>query len=176
MLLKNTISNYLDNTLLIDPRKDHWLKDGLETYFLIKYIEEHYPNTKLIGSLAKIWGVRSFHIADLDFNAQYGLTYMHMARTNRDQPLSMAKDSLLKFNKNLANKYKAGVGLKYLEDYLNADILQSSILEYLVQNKTNPTSPKDFETLLKTKTSKDLNWFFNTYVQSRKKLISRLRS
>ena len=58
---------------------------------------------KLLGTLADVWGIRSFHISDLLFNEQYSLVYMHMARTNRDQPLAMPKDSLLKFNQNLAN-------------------------------------------------------------------------
>ena len=82
-LLKNTLGNYLDNTLLINPRKDQWLKDGIQIYYLIKYIEENYPDMKLIGTLADIWGIRSFHAADLKFNEQYGLVYMHMARTNK---------------------------------------------------------------------------------------------
>ncbi|MCK5402453.1 MAG: metalloprotease, partial [Flavobacteriaceae bacterium] len=134
-LLKSALNNYLDNTLLINPRKEQWLKDGFQIYFLIKYIEVYYPNMKLLGSLSNVWGVRSFHISDLKFNEQYGLVYMHMARTNRDQPLNMQKDSLLKFNKNLASKYKAGVGLKYLDDYINADILESTIKIFIEQYK-----------------------------------------
>ncbi|MBT8260385.1 MAG: metalloprotease, partial [Bacteroidia bacterium] len=121
-LLKNTISNYLDNVLLINPRKEHWLKDGIESYYLMMYIEDYYPDIKLIGNLANIWGIRSFHAADLKFNEQYGLFYMHMARTNRDQPLTTPKDSLIKFNNDLGNKFKAGVGLKYLDAYINNNI------------------------------------------------------
>ena len=50
-------------------------------------------------------------VQDMKFNDKYVFAYMSMARTNRDQPLTMAKDSLLKFNKNIASKYKAGIGL-----------------------------------------------------------------
>ena len=169
-LLKNTLGNYLDNTLLINPRKEHWLKDGIQIYYLIKYIEEYYPDMKLLGSLANIWGIRSFHIADLKFNAQYGLTYMHMARTNRDQPLTMAKDSLLKFNKNLANKYKAGAGLKYLDDYINSNILENAIKEYLEKNTLKATTTKDFESFLKSKTTKNIDWFFEDFISTNKKI------
>ena len=73
-----------------------------------------------------------------------------MARANLDQPLSMAKDSLLKFNKNIANKYKAGVGLKYLEDYINSGIFENTTKEYLTKYKFKKTTPKDFENLLKS--------------------------
>jgi hypothetical protein len=175
-LLKSALSNYLDNVLLLNPRKEQWLKDGVQIYFLIKYIEHYYPDMKLLGSLADIWGVRSFHIASLLFNEQYSLVYMHMARTNRDQPLSMAKDSLLKFNQNLANKYKAGVGLKYLDDYINADILESTIKTFLDSNRLKHTTISEFESLIKSNTAKDIDWFFEDFVDTRKKIDFRIQN
>jgi len=174
-LLKGTLNNYLDNTLLINPRKEQWLKDGFQIYFLIKYIEDYYPNMKLLGSLADVWGVRSFHISDLKFNEQYGLAYMLMARTNRDQPLNMQKDSLIKFNENLANKYKAGVGLKYLDDYINSEILETTIKIFLKQRKLKHTTVKDFETLIKSQTPKNIDWFFEDYVTTRKKIDFKIK-
>jgi len=174
-LLKITLGNFLDNTLLVNPRKEQWLRDGLQIYYLIKYIEEFYPDMKLLGSLADIWGVRSFHAADIKYNEQYSLTYMHMARTNRDQALSTSKDSLLKFNKNLANKYKAGVGLKYLDDYVNSDILETTVKEYLDNYKIKPTTPLHFETLLKSKTPKNIDWFFEDFVKTSKKIDFKIK-
>lgn len=174
-LAKIALGNYLDNTLLTNPRKDQWLKDGIQIYFLIKYIEEHYPDMKLLGTLADVWGVRSFHAADLMFNEQYTHVYMHMARTNRDQPLNMQKDSLLKFNANLANKYKAGVGLKYLDDFINADILEVSIKEFMDQNRLEHVSSGDFKEFLTSKTTKDISWFFEDYIKSRKKIDFKIK-
>ncbi len=175
-LLKNVLGNFLDNSLLINPRKEHWLKDGIQIYFLIKYIEEYYPEIKMIGSLANVWVIRSFHAADLKFNEQYNLAYMHMARTNRDQPLSKPKDSLLKFNESIANKYKAGVGLKYLDDYVNHNILEDAIKLYLDEHKVKATSPSDFEVLIKSKTTKDIDWFFDEFVGSNKKIDFKIKN
>ena len=169
-LLKNTISNYLDNVLLINPRKEQWLKDGIESYYLMKYIDKFYPDMKLLGSLANIWGIRSFHAADLKFNEQYGLFYMHMARTNRDQSLTTPKDSLIKFNKDLGNKFKAGVGLKFLEEYINQDIIETSLKSFLEKNALKQTSTIEFEDYIKSKTEKDIDWFFTDYVNTRKKI------
>ena len=174
-LLKTALNSYLENTLLVNPRKDYWLKDGLMVYFLMKYIKENYPDMKLLGSFANTWGIRSFHAADLGFNDQYNLFYMQMARTNRDQPLTMPKDSLLKFNANIANKYKAGVGLKYLDDFVNSNILENTILEYLNRYRLKLTSSSDFEALLKQHTHKDINWFFTDYINTRKKLDFRIK-
>jgi hypothetical protein len=169
-LLKIALYNYLENTLLINPRKEHWLFDGIQVFYMMNYVDEHYPNMKFLGTLADFWGVRSFHAADMLFNDKYVLGFMIMARTNRDQPLTKSKDSLLKFNQNISNKYKAGVGLKYLDDFINSDILEKSIEDFLYYNKLETTSAKDFETFLKSKTDKDLDWFFDDFITSRKKI------
>ncbi|NQX85968.1 MAG: metalloprotease [Flavobacteriaceae bacterium] len=175
-LLKSTLSNYLDNTLLLNPRKEHWLKDGIQIYFLMKYIEDYYPNTKLLGSFANFWGIRWFHASDLRFNEQYNLYQMHMQRTNRDQPLTMAKDSLLKFNKNIVNKYKAGVGLAYLDDFIASNILETTIKNFLEKHKIIPTNPLAFETYLKSQTSKDIDWFFKDFIRTRSKIDFKLKA
>ncbi|WP_396601263.1 metalloprotease [Algibacter sp. R77976] len=173
--LKIAIHNYLENTLLINPRKEQWLIDGIHIYYLMKYVDEYYPNMKFLGNIADIWGVRSFHAADMKFNDKYVLSYMLMARTNRDQPLTMAKDSLLKFNKNIANKFKAGVGLKYLDDFVNSDIVENSIESFLKKNKLQQTNVKDFENFIKSKTNKNIDWFFEDYLSTRKKIDFKIK-
>ncbi len=175
-ILKTALNNYLNNTLLVNPRNDYWLKDGLQIFYMIKYIEENYPDLKLIGTLADFWGVRSFHASDLYFNEQYNLFFTQMARTNRDQPLTMPKDSLLKFNANIAGKYKAGIGLKYLDDFVNADILERTIQQYLDASKLKITSSSEFEMMLKSNTDKNVNWFFTEYLQTRKKIDFRIQN
>ena len=79
-------------------------------------------------------------------------------------------DLLIKFNSNLANKYKSGVGLKYLDDYINAEILEETIREFLKINQLRTVSVADFEFLLKQNTKKDIDWFFDEFVNTRKKL------
>lgn len=175
-LLKVALHNYLENTLLVNPRTDQWLLDGIQIYFMMNYVNEHYPNMKFLGSLAKIWGIRSFHAADMDFNDKYILGYMMMARTNQDQPLTMAKDSLLKFNYSIANKYKAGVGLKYLGDFINHDIVANGLSNFVIENKLKPVSTTDFETFLKARTDKNIDWFFSDYLNTRKKIDFKIKN
>lgn len=174
-LLKTTLNNYLDNTLLLNPRKDYWLKDGILIYYLMKYVEENYPDLKLLGTLASFWGIRSFHAADVGFNEQYNLYYMQMARTNRDQALTVPKDSLLKFNASIASKYKAGIGLRYLNDYVNSEVVENTIQEYLKTAQLKIANSADFESLLKANTAKDVDWFFKDYISSRKKIDFRIK-
>ncbi|MFK7781860.1 metalloprotease [Psychroserpens sp.] len=174
-LLKTALKTYLDNTLLVNPRKDYWIKEGIQIYYLMKYVETYYPDTKMIGTLANLWGIRSFHASDLYYNDQFVMFYMQMARTNRDQALTTSKDSLLKFNSNIASKYKAGVGLRYLDDFVNGNTVESTINQYLQQQKLKITSSKDFEKILKQNTNKDIDWFFSDYVNSRKKIDFKIK-
>ncbi|WP_397363081.1 metalloprotease [Olleya sp. R77988] len=174
-LLKTTLKVYLENTLLINPREEQWLLDGIHIYYLMKYVDTFYPNQKILGKLSNVWGVRAFHAADLNFNDQYPFLYMHMARTNIDQPLEMPKDSLLKFNKNISNKYKAAIGLNYLNDFVGDSIVDKALSDFVKQSKLVRSTPKDFEALLKSKTNKDINWFFNDYLNTSKKIDFKIK-
>ncbi len=174
-LLKTALNNYLQNTVLVNPRKDYWLRDGIQIYYLMKYVETYYPDTKLLGTLANIWGIRSFHAADLSYNDQFNLFFMQMARTNRDQPLTTSKDSLLKFNANIAGKYKSGLGLRYLDSYINDDIIETTLSDYIQSFRLKISNSDQFLKLLKSRTAKNIDWFFNDYVDSRSRIDFRIK-
>ncbi|MEH6407410.1 MAG: metalloprotease, partial [Leeuwenhoekiella sp.] len=169
-ILKTSVSNYVDNTILLNPREDRWVGDGIKVYLMMEYMETYYPNLKAFGSLVDSWIARQFYASQLEFNDQYNLLYMHMARLNLDQPLSEPYDSLIKFNMNIANKYKAGNGFNYLGDYLDKGVVDKTIREFYDQGKLKLTSSEDFKKLLKKNTDKNLDWFFNDYVKTREKI------
>ncbi|WP_218841874.1 gluzincin family metallopeptidase [Winogradskyella ursingii] len=175
-LLKTATKKYLDNVLLLNPRKEHWLSEGIQTYMLIKYVETYYPDMKLLGTLADVWGIRAFHAADLDFNFQYFLYSMEMARKNKDQPLTTSRDSLIKFNANIAGKYKAGLGLQYLKGFADDIDFDASLKDFIKTYKLQSVTHADFESFLKSKTEKDIDWFFTDYVNSRKKIDFKIQS
>jgi len=139
---------------------------------MIKYVEQFYPEIKAIGNISKIWGVKSYTISKLDFNQKYPFVYQFSARKNIDQSLTTRADSLSNFNRKLANKFKAGIGLQYLDKYLKNSIVKNSLNQFykLSQVKKTNSSSHDFENILKSKTNKDLDWFFNDYVQTNKKI------
>lgn len=169
-ILKATISKYIKNTINTNPRQDYWLNDALESYLMIKYVEENYPNMKILGSLSKLWGLRSFELAKKEFNDQYYYFSLYTARKNLDQRLSTSKDDLLKYNLNISNKNKAGVGLLYLEDYLGAELVSSAIKEYYNTLNLKTSKASSFIEYLQTKTDKDISWFLTDYVNSNYKI------
>ncbi|TDE53486.1 aminopeptidase [Flavobacterium sp. GT3P67] len=165
--LKTYLNEYLKTSLQLDPRKDNWIYDGLQVYAMMKYMDENHPNTKMMGSLSNIRLLNSFNIATIGFNEQYSYFYMLMARKNLDQPLGDPKNTLIKFNEQIASKYRAGLSIRFLDDYLQNDAVTTSIRQFYNQNQIKQVSRTDFETILKSNTDKDINWFFNTIINSR---------
>jgi hypothetical protein len=166
-MFKVLVRKYINSKFLLNQRNDVWLADGLQNYLMIKYIEKFYPEMKAIGNLSKIWGIRSFNLAQLDFNDKYYFIYQFASRKNLDQSLTTPADSLSNFNQKLANKYKAGLGLKYLENYLGETTIKNAIVDFSAKNSIKKTTSNAiFNDLI---TEKDLEWFKEGYVNTNKK-------
>lgn len=165
--LKTFLNNYLKNSLRLDPRKDNWIYDGIQIYAMMKYMEEHHKDEKMLGRLSNMKLFKSYNITNLTFNEQYSYYYMLMARKNLDQPLGDPKNTLIKFNEQIASKYRAGLSLSYLDDYLNHDIVPKSVKEFYNLNQFGQSNRYDFEKILTQKSAKNIDWFFKTIIDSR---------
>lgn len=164
--LKTITRNYIENTLPLQPRDDYWLTGALQIYLMMEYVDAYYPKMKLLGSISDFWIIKWSHASKLEFNDQYPLLYLNMARSNLNQSLSTPKDSLVKFNKNIANDYYAGDGFEYLADYLGKETLATSIKQFYAEKKLQRVKSSDFETVLSQNTEAPVNWFFDDYVNS----------
>jgi hypothetical protein len=165
--LKTYLNAFLKNSLQLDNRKDGWIFDGIQVYAMMKYIDEYHPNEKMLGSASTFKLLKSFNLTNLDFNEQYSYFYMLMARKNLDQALGDPKNSLIKFNEQIASKYRAGLSLKFLDDFLGNNSVTTSIRQFYEENKEKQAYSKDFESTLKSTTTKNINWFFNTVINTR---------
>jgi len=169
-MLKALTKKYIDNTMLLDKRKDYWLTDGLQAYLMMVYVSKYYPEIKLAGNISKIWGFRSFNFSKLNFNDKYPFIYQFSARQFLDQPLNTRADSLSNFNRKIVSKYKAGLGLRYLADYVGDSIIKQSFQEFYLKNKLSFARSNEFGEIVSSKTDKDLKWFFGDYLQTDKKI------
>lgn len=165
--LKTYLNNYLKENLQLNRRKEAWIYDGIQVFMMMQYIDEYYPDMTMTGNLSSFKILKSYHFINLPFNQQYNYLYMLMARKNLDQPLNEPKNRLIKFNEQIASKYRAGLSLNYLNNYLGNDIVLSSIKEFLMQNQYLESNQRQFETILEKNTSEDINWFFRTLIETR---------
>lgn len=165
--LKTYLHQFLKQELRLDPRKDNWIYDALQVYIMMNYIDEYYPDMKMMGNLSKFKLVKGYNLMQINFNEQYSYYYMLMARKNLDQPIGDPKNTLLKFNEQIAGKYRAGLSLKYLDNYLEKEIVPTSIKTFFDLNKRQQTERSDFEKILKVNSKMSLDWFFDTVINSR---------
>lgn len=165
--LKTYLNQLLNDKLYINLREDSWVHNGIQVFLMMKYIEEHHPDMKMLGNISKLGITKGYKLTQVDFNEQYSYAYMLMARKNLDQPIGNPKDTFIKFNEQIAGKYRAGLSLKYLDNYLEDYKVSNAIKAYVQLNQDKKTSQDDFENIIRNQTDKDLNWFFETIIHSR---------
>jgi hypothetical protein len=166
--LKTYLHKLLNEELKIHHRKDHWISEGIQQFVIMNYIDFHYPKFKMLGNLSKIKILKGYNIINVDFNDQFYYVYLLMARKNLDQPIGNPKNSLIKFNEQIAGKYRAGLSLRYLDAYLQNNSVSKSIKEFIILNKDFQTTTYDFKYILQQNATDDIDWFFNTLVNTNK--------
>ena len=175
-MFKALSKRYIENTILLNKRKDYWLLDGIQNYLMIEYVEKFYPEVKLLGNASNTWPLKTFNISELEFNDKYPFIYQFTARQFLDQALNTSSDSLSNFNRKIVSKYKAGLGLRFLKGYLGDSIVNQTIQEFYQNNQLKIISSDKFQDLISSKTTKDLDWFFNDFVKTNKKIDHKIKS
>ena len=166
--LKTYLNSFLQNSLSINQRKDNWINDAVQQWVFMKYIDENYPDAKMMGSLEKWRLLRSYNLVTLPFNQQFNYFYLLNARENQDQPIGDYKDSFTKYNEQIALKYKAGLALKYLDNFLQDSIVARSVKQFYDLNLKKQTDENDFQNILTSNSKQNIDWFFNNVVHSKK--------
>ncbi|MES2863148.1 MAG: aminopeptidase [Bacteroidota bacterium] len=165
--LKTYLNNYLAANLKINFRKDHWILEGIQHYYIKKYIDENYPDEKAFGKLSRFGILKKYKIINMNFSEQFIYNYLLMARKNIDQPVGTDKNTQIKFNEKIAGKFKSGLSLHYLDQYLENKIIENSIKQFVEINSNKNTDTKDFKNILESNSSQKLDWFFDELIYSR---------
>jgi hypothetical protein len=174
--LKTALISYMRETMFLNPRKEKWVNDAIINYLMIRFVEEFYPDQKLMGKLSDWWLVKGFHLSQMKFNEQYPFLYMFTARRNLDQSLITSNDSLIKFNQKIANTYKAGLGLVYLADYQGREQIDGAIKAFYKDYRLRKVEAADFERTIQTFATKDIDWFFDRYVTTSEQIDFKIKS
>ena len=169
-MFKALTNRYIENTIIVNKRRDYWVPDGIQTFLMIEYVNKFYPEIKAIGNISKIWGIKRYNISKLDFNEKYPFVYQFSMRKNIDQSLITNSDSLSVFNRKIVNKYKAGLGLRYLDEFVGDSLIKRSLNEFYSQNRGHLTNSNSLNKILNNNSDKDIDWFFNDYLKTNKKI------
>jgi hypothetical protein len=169
---------WVEAGLNVNPREEAWIEQSILIYLMMQYQELYYPDLKISGKLHNIWGIRGFNAAQLMFNDQYPLLYLNSARLNLDQAITTPADQLVKYNEQLATPYKAALGLRYLNDYLDNDALEKTLRNLFQPKKLTVLNQHAFQHELEQHANKPVDWFFTDYIDSHERMdwkIKRLK-
>ncbi len=168
-LLKLILNSYLSETLSIHKRKNYWENEGIITYLLIDYIENNYPNLKLIGKYSELAILKNRIFSKYKFNEQYRLFENIISSRNINQPVLTDLDLLTRVNQKIINPYKTGLGFQMLSQYIGSESVDFAIKEYVSLNTLNNISYVSFQDVFNLKTNVNSKWFFRDYLNSKSK-------
>ncbi|MFV0305504.1 MAG: hypothetical protein ACK5IC_08510 [Moheibacter sp.] len=175
-LIQTLSYEYIDRLFAVDKIEDHWLKNGLQTYLMMKYVDQTYPELKLTGHLpdnAKFLGIKPlkfFHVTKLQMNDRYKLLYLYLARQNYDQPINTPYDELSNMNQFAMSGFKTGLTFYYIDQYLGGNTFTEMLQNFSKHHRGDLVSQLDVQNYIIENSPKDLSWFFDDYINEKDKI------
>ena len=142
-------------------RQNKWIADGLSHYLFMRYVEEHFPRLSLIGNLSQLPFISSYDFAKAPFTFKTNLQAAFVYRKNLTQPLNAPIQNRTKYNRKIAHRSRAAMGLKILEKTQGKANIDDFIFNiFAVKNLKHPMTIQDhFEMFFSDK----VMWFYKDY-------------
>jgi len=173
---------YTDRLFITDRTKDHWLKNGLQYYLMMKYTDRYFPDLKLVGHLSdnfRLLGMRPFNFFDaakLKLNDRYKLLFLYVALQSFDQPINTPFDRLSQLNQIVVSGFKTGFTFYYIDKFLETGEFYSMIKDFSLKYHGHQVSQLDFRNYLIEHSGQDLSWFFDDYIDKKDRINFKLLS
>ena len=91
------------------------------------------------------------------------MTYTEfMLRNNLHQEAATEKGSLTRFNERITVPYHVGIGLRYLESYMNNERFEKMIMQLISSENAGM-----IQSYFRSKDQQDIQWFYDTYINQR---------
>lgn len=162
--------------ILGSNERDHaWMDEGINSFYENKYIDEKYKNKPSGMSVNLGFATNFFDIAALsEENLRYQ-AYLLGARKGEDQPINHPSGEYTPFNYFSIVYTKAALAFKYLETYLGEEKFSEIMHEYYQRFEFKHPQPDDIHKLFEEKTGKNLDWFFNDFTNTTKKIDYKIK-
>ncbi len=161
--------NWFYGILGSNERENAWMDEGINSYYEYRYIRTKYPERKMIGKFPT--GIaKSFDLTQYKHKYLMDLGYQFMARENRDEPLQQPAAKFTDFNYGVCVYGKSMLIFDYLEAYLGTEKFDAVMKKYFETWKYKHPQPEDIRQVFETETGKDLSWFFDDLIKTKKKI------
>jgi len=151
--------NWFYGSLSTNERRYPWLDEGLTTFYDHKYHQHFYQIDPYQAMLPNLLNT------DSDFSVLQSSVHELIA-------LSKLKRSDLHSDEYTALEYGVSVyerpamAFRFLENYLGTEVFKEAIQDYYNQNQFSNPDVNDLRNSFQKVTGKELNWFFDRYINS----------
>ena len=159
------LNHYLTEAFHVDPRENSWLTDGLHTLLIMEYVDQYYPDQKLLGAIPEQPllppFIKNYSLSKASFN--YGFLYFneYVLRNNIQQSSFTTKNKLIKLNERVAIPSHVAHGFRYAYEYHGKEKINNAIRSQIgiVQSKE--------ELLESLENQLNIPWLFEDYLGKR---------
>ena len=159
------LNHYLTEAFHVDPRENSWLTDGLHTLLIMEYVDQYYPDQKLLGAIPEQPLLRPFiknySLSKASFN--YGFLYFneYVLRNNIQQSSFTTKNKLIKLNERVAIPSHVAHGFRYAYEYHGKEKINNAIRSQIRIVRSKEELLESLENQL------NIPWLFEDYLGKR---------
>ena len=164
--------NWFYGILGSNERDNAWMDEGINSFVEYRHMNKKY------GDNNNLFGNSLLRTLNLGGSSLMQLGYKFNASRNNDQPIQMGSSKYTSMNYGIIVYGKTGLGFNYLKEYLGDSIFDFCMRSYFEKWKFKHPQPNDIKNVFEKVSNKNLNWFFDDYIGSTKKIdykISRIK-
>lgn len=153
-----------------NEREHGWMDEGINSFNELRYVETKYPGATISGllgrdSLSKFLGVQNFK-----HHESYRLMALYQQKQNLDQPIETHSADFTNINYGAIMYSKTATVFNYLR-YSMGDVDFDKAMHFYFENwKFKHPQPEDLRKTFEYYSEKNLSWFFDDLIKTRKKL------
>jgi len=169
--------NWFYGMLGFNERRYPFLDEGLTTFSEIRYMNKRYPDLHLYENfgmdepMARLAGIEH-----MGYTNQHEMIYLLKARENADQATNIHSAEYTLMNYMAIPYSKAGLAFRHLKGYLGPEAFNSTMQDFFHQWKFKHPYPEDLRNAIEINTDRELDWFFDTLLQTTRKMDYKIKS
>lgn len=154
-----------------DERRYPFMDESITSAYTRRYMKARYPDRKLWEiMLNNRWLANFLGVDEIPVERAYELEWLIVARKNLDQPADLPSEEFSDLNYVHILYNKAASGFEYLRAYLGDSLFDSAMQSYYDTWKFRHPQPNDLEHAFESHAGKDLDWFFEGFISTTKRL------
>ncbi len=168
--------NWFYAALGFNERRYPYLDESLTSSYTQHYMRMKYPGKKLWNSyLSDVKRAEFLHIDQLPIQREQEYEWLVQARKNLEQPINFSSTDLSFSNYDLMIYNKGERGFNYLRAYLGDSVYNTIQQDFYRKWKFKHPQPEDLRQEFETHTNKNLDWFFDDYLGTTKRIDYKMK-